>query len=151
MCGYWSHASLRTLAVILWKHGARRILLDQEIKNSVKTYMKDLRPDTLTVVEKLDIKEFRKSRQINGMFSVFARGKLQKTLLSTLNWKGYDFLEVVQDFTSQVCPVCQNLDPKNREHKTFFCTCCGYENDADHVGLHQATSPCSYQQPLPSR
>ena len=109
-------------------------LLDQEIKNSVKAYMKDLRPDTLTVVEKLDIKEFRKSRHTNGMFSVFARGKLQKTLLSTLNWKGYDFLEVVPDFTSQVCPVCQNLDPKNREHKTFFCTCCGYEDDADHVG-----------------
>ena len=109
-------------------------LLDQEIKNSVKTYMKDLRPDTLTVVEKLDIKEFQKSRQVNGMFSVFARGKLHKTLLSTLNWNGYDFLEVVPDFTSQVCPVCQNLDPKNREHKTFFCTCCGYEDDADHVG-----------------
>lgn len=109
-------------------------LLDQEIKNSVKTYMENLNPDTLTVVEKLDIKEFQKSRQVNGMFSVFARGKLQKMLLSTLNWKGYDFLEVVPDFTSQVCPVCQNLDPKNREHKTFFCTCCGYEDDADYVG-----------------
>ena len=28
MCGYWNHASLRTLAVILWKHGARRILIN---------------------------------------------------------------------------------------------------------------------------
>ena len=90
--------------------------------------------NAMDILEKLDIKEFRKSRHTNGMVSVFARGKLQKTLLSTLNWKGYDFLEVVPDFTSQVCPVCQNLDPKNREHKTFFCTCCGYEDDADHVG-----------------
>ena len=101
---------------------------------TLKTYIEDLSPNTLAVVEKLDIKEFQKSRQVNGMFSVFARGKLHKTFLSTLNWEGYDFLEVVSDFTSQVGSVCQNLDPKNREHKTFFCTCCGYEDDADHVG-----------------
>ena len=54
--------------------------------------------------------------------------------MDTLNWKGYDFLEVVPDYTSQVCPVCSNLDATNRNQKTFFCTCCGYRDDADHVG-----------------
>lgn len=63
---------------------------------------------------------------------MFARGKLQQKLMITLNWKGYDFMEVVPDFTSQVCPVCGNLDADNRKDKAFKCTCCGHEDDADH-------------------
>lgn len=88
----------------------------------------------MTVLEKLDIREFRKSRKTNGQFSMFARGKLQQRLMETLNWKGYDFMEVAPDFTSQVCPVCNHLDSANRNHKEFRCTCCGYTEDADYVG-----------------
>ena len=109
-------------------------MLDHEIRASVKAYTDMLTPGTLTVLEKLDMKEFHKSRTVNGMFSVFACGKLQKTMMDTLNWKGYDFLEVVPDYTSQICPVCSNLDAANRNQKMFFCTCCGYWDDADHVG-----------------
>ena len=36
-------------------------------------------------IEKLDIKEFNKSRKVNGMFSTFARGKLQRKLMEALN------------------------------------------------------------------
>ena len=43
--------------------------------------------DTLTVIEKLDIKEFNKSRKVNGMFSTFARGKSSKKLMEALNLK----------------------------------------------------------------
>lgn len=108
--------------------------LDHEIRSAVSAYVRELNPDDLTVLEKLDIKEFHKSCRVNGMFSTFARGKLQKTLMETLNWKGCDFLEVAPDYTSQVCPVCANLDPENQKQKEFRCTCCGYEDDADHVG-----------------
>lgn len=52
--------------------------------------------------------------------------------METLNWKGYDFMEIVPDFTSQVCPVCGNLDANSRTLKTFKCTCCGHADDADH-------------------
>ena len=38
------------------------------------------------------------------------------------------------DFTSQVCPVCSNLNAENRHSKGFCCTSCGYHDDADHVG-----------------
>ena len=108
--------------------------LDHEIKKSVKTYVDSISKDTLTVIEKLDIKEFNKSRKVNGMFSTFARGKLQRKLMEALNQKGCDFFEVAPDFTSQVCPVCSNLNAENRHSKGFCCTSCGYQDDADHVG-----------------
>lgn len=109
-------------------------MLDQEIHAAVESYIRLIGHDTLTVLEKLDIREFKKSRRVNGMFSMFARGKLQETLMSQLNWRGYDFMEVVPDYTSQVCPECFNLDPENRSGKTFSCTCCGHKDDADHNG-----------------
>ena len=107
-------------------------MLDQEIKKAVSSYLNDLAKNTMTVLEKLDIREFNKSKKANGKLSMFARGKLQQKLMITLNWKGYDFMEVVLDFTSQVCPVCGNLDADNRKDKAFKCTCCGHEDDADH-------------------
>lgn len=109
-------------------------MLDTEIRSAVAAYINSIDADTLTVLEKLDIKEFNKSRRMNAMFSNFARGRLQQKLMSALNWKGYDFVEVAPDYTSQVCPVCSHLDPANRNGKRFACTCCGFEDDADHVG-----------------
>ena len=108
--------------------------LDHEIKSSVSRYMESITYDTLTVLEKLDIKEFNKSRKSNGMMSAFARGKLQKKLMETLNWYGYDFKEITPDYTSQVCPKCSHLEKDNRNGKSFKCKCCGYEADADYVG-----------------
>ena len=109
-------------------------MLDHEISSSVNAYIKDCTKDTLTVLEKLDIKEFNKSRKANGMMSTFARGKLQQKMLAELNWHGFDFLEVPPDYTSKACPVCSNIDDRNRNGKVFHCTCCGYKDDADHVG-----------------
>ena len=108
--------------------------LDAEIASAVHGYLQGLSHDTLTVLEKLDMREFKKSRRINGKFSLFARGKLQHRLMEELNWRGFDFLEVAPDYTSQVCPVCSCLDDRNRDRKDFTCTCCGYHDDADHVG-----------------
>lgn len=107
-------------------------MLDEAVSKTVKRYIRNLPPDTLTVLEALDIKEFRKSRKVNGMFSLFARGTLQERLMEELNWHGYDFMEVDPAYTSQVCPVCENLDSNNRIGKEFHCTCCGHGDDADH-------------------
>lgn len=93
--------------------------------------------NTLTVLELLDIKEFNKSRKLNGDLSTFARGKLQKKLMSELNWKGFDYVEVPPDFTSQTCPVCgyRCSDNRSKENsKLFKCGCCSYSDDADHAG-----------------
>lgn len=106
-------------------------MLDHEIRTSVNAYVDSIDSETLTVLEKLDIREFDKCRKINGLFSMFARGKLQMTLMDTLNWHGFDFKEVVPDYTSQLCPVCSNVDSTNRNGKAFYCTCCGHTEDAD--------------------
>lgn len=108
-------------------------MLDKEIKDAVLSYVSSLDKETITVLELLNIREFNKSRRVNGMFSCFARGKAQQKLMQTLNWKGFDFVEVVPDYTSQVCPECGNLDKANRNGKSFLCTCCGYKGDADHT------------------
>ena len=39
-------------------------MLNHEIKQSISVYIKELTPDTMTVLEKLDIREFRKSRRL---------------------------------------------------------------------------------------
>ena len=129
-------------------------MLEHEIKSSIDSYIKSIDNETLTVLEKLDInvergiprsesgneqerrviKEFNNSRKANGKRSMFARGQLQKKLMETLNWKGYDFKEIEPDYTSQCCPVCSYTDKANRNGKSFKCQCCGYEADADYVG-----------------
>lgn len=76
-------------------------MLEHEIKSSIDSYIKSIDHETLTVLEKLDIKEFNNSRKANGKRSMFARGQLQKKLMETLNWKGYDFKEIEPDYTSQ--------------------------------------------------
>ena len=108
-------------------------MLDHEVKQAVDGYVSSIGPGTLTVLEQLDIKQFKKSRRLNGELSVFARGRLQEKLMDTLEWKGYPFLEVPPEYTSQACPACACLDKKNRSGKKFLCTCCGYEDDADHA------------------
>lgn len=109
-------------------------MLEHEIKSSIDSYIKSIDHETLTVLEKLDIKEFNSIRKANGKRSMFARGQLQKKLMETLNWKGYDFKEIEPDYTSQCCPVCSYTDKANRSNKSFKCQCCGYEADADYVG-----------------
>ena len=109
-------------------------MLDHEIKSSIDEYIASIDHETLTVLEKLDIKEFNCSRKSNGKRSMFARGQLQKKLMETLNWKGYDFKEIEPAYTSQACPVCSYTDKTNRDNKRFKCQCCGYEADADYVG-----------------
>ena len=81
-----------------------------------------------------DIKEFNKSRMVNGMLSVFSRGKLAEKLMEELSWHGFPFVQVEPAYTSQICPVCGCLDKASRNGKVFHCICCGHTDDADHVG-----------------
>ena len=109
----------------------------EKIINQVcNEYIKSLNQDKsiMTVLEKLDIKEFDKSKHDNSMYSIWVRGQLQKRVMEKLNWNGYQFMEVEPAFTSQTCPKCGYLDKENRNGKEFKCLCCGYEDDSDHVG-----------------
>ena len=128
---------IRTADAPYRKKRAYYNMLNHEISQNVKTYMSCITHDTLTVLELLDIREFEKSHKLNGDLSTFARGRLQQKLMSELNWYGYDYVEVPPDFTSQTCPICNYRNAENRStvnSKFFKCGCCGYEDDADHVG-----------------
>ena len=128
---------IRTADAPYRKKRAYYNMLNHEIRQNVKAYMSCITHDTLTVFELLDIKEFEKSHRLNGDLSTFARGRLQQKLMSELNWYGYDYVEVPPDFTSQTCPICSYRNAENRSivnSKLFKCGCCGYEDDADHVG-----------------
>lgn len=111
-------------------------IIEQTIRSAVDTYIESLHGDKtiLTAMELLDIKEFNKSRKVNGMLSVFSRGKLTEKLMEELSWHGFPFIQVEPAYTSQTCPICGCLDKANRNGKIFHCTCCGYTDDADHVG-----------------
>ena len=111
-------------------------MIEHTICNAVDTYIESLHGDKtiLTAMELLDIKEFNKSRKVNGMLSVFSRGKLTEKLMEELSWHGFPFVQVEPAYTSQTCPVCGYLDKANRNGKIFHCTCCGHIDDADHVG-----------------
>ena len=111
-------------------------LVEHTIRNAVNTYIESLNGDksVLTAMELLDIKEFNKSRRVNGMLSVFSRGKLAEKLMEELSWHGFPFVQVEPAYTSQICPVCGCLDKASRNGKVFHCTCCGHTDDADHVG-----------------
>ena len=128
---------IRTADAPYRKKRAYYNMLNHEIKQDVKVYLSCITHDTLTVLELLDIREFEKSHRLNGDLSTFARGRLQQKLMSELNWYGYDYVEVPPDFTSQTCPICSYRNAENRStvnSKLFKCGCCGYEDDADHVG-----------------
>lgn len=128
---------IRTADAPYRKKRAYYNMMNHEIKQDVKAYMSCITHDTLTVLELLDIREFEKSHRLNGDLSTFARGRLQQKLMSELNWYGYDYVEVPPDFTSQTCPICCYRNAENRSivnSKLFKCGCCGYEDDADHVG-----------------
>lgn len=128
---------IRTADAPYRKKRAYYNMLNHEIRQDVKAYMSCITHDTLTVFELLDIREFEKSHRLNGDLSAFARGRLQQKLMSELNWYGYDYVEVPPDFTSQTCPICSYRNAENRSKvnsKIFKCGCCGYEDDADHVG-----------------
>lgn len=110
---------------------------EQGIKSAVSDYIASLDGDKsiCTAIEFLDITGFQKgSKKSRQYLSNFARGQLTGKLIETLNWKGYSFIQVEPAYTSQTCPVCGNVDIKNRSGKRFACTCCGHTDDADHVG-----------------
>ena len=56
-------------------------MLNHEIRQDVNQYISCISHNTLTVLELLDIKEFEKSRKLNGDLSTFARGQLQRKLM----------------------------------------------------------------------
>lgn len=68
--------------------------------------------------------------------------------------QNYDMqLSIVHSaYTSQMCPVCGNLDKNNRKtQEDFVCTCCGHADNADHnasINIRNRVSETVFRQLL---
>ena len=108
-------------------------IVDEEIAKVVHEFVADRKEDgKITVLEELDILEFKRERRSNRRDSMWSRGKLSKRLQEALTWHGLQSEEVEPSYTSQICPICGHLEHANRNKKTFKCLHCGHEDDADH-------------------
>ena len=102
-------------------------------------YMKNNNFDYL-VMEDLDINSSKTKTKKNSNGIKINYNDVAKTLricnlkniLERLCKKtNFNFAKVNPAYTSQVCPVCGNIDKKNRNHRMFLCTNCHHSDDAD--------------------
>ena len=102
-------------------------------------YMKDNGFNYL-VMEDLDIKSNKTKTKKNANNILINYNDVAKTLrinnlknvLERLCKKAnFNFAKVNPAYTSQTCPVCGNIDKKNRSHRMFLCTNCHHSDDAD--------------------
>ena len=131
--------------------------LINDLLHKISTYIAQNHGGTV-VVEDLKIKNMMKSArgtasnpgrnvsQKAGLNRSIARVSWRK-LLSMLEYKleryGGRLVFVNPKHTSQTCPKCGHVSPKNRtEQAKFKCTQCGYEANAD-VNAAQNISTCA--------
>lgn len=94
-------------------------------------YLKSLKSKVLVVLENLDINNFNGGKLANQMSSMWSRAQIIEKLTTALKREGFNVAFVDPAFTSQVCPICYNVNDKNRDGEQFKCTCCGHQDDAD--------------------
>lgn len=99
--------------------------------NEFVLYLKSLKSKVLVVLENLDINSFNGGKLANQMSSMWSRAQIIEKLTTSLKREGFSVAFVDPAFTSQVCPVCYNINDKNRDKEQFECTCCGHKDDAD--------------------
>lgn len=102
-------------------------------------YMKDNSFNYL-VMEDLDIKssKTKTKKNTNGIkinYNDVAKtlriNNLKNVLERLCKKENFNFAKVNPAYTSQVCPVCGNIDKKSRNHRMFLCTNCHHSDDAD--------------------
>lgn len=104
--------------------------ISKAIKSLVE-YLVSLNSKVLIILEELDINDFKADKRSNQTRSMWPRGEIVKRLKEHFDAIGIEYEFVDPAFTSQVCPICCNIDKNNRKDEKFKCTCCGYEADAD--------------------
>ena len=92
------------------------------------------------VMEDLDIKSSKTKTKkntngiklnYNNVAKTLRINNLKNVLERLCKKENFNFAKVNPAYTSQVCPVCGNIDKKSRNHRTFLCTNCHHSDDAD--------------------
>lgn len=102
-------------------------------------YMKNNNFDYL-VMEDLEIKSSKTKTKknangtkinYNDVAQTLRINNLKNVLERLCKKENFNFAKVNPAYTSQVCPVCGNIDKKSRNHRMFLCTNCHHSDDAD--------------------
>lgn len=120
--------------------GKRRKSYHHFIKTEYNRLLKqiDLTNIKLLAIEQLkNVKNNKRgkfSRRVNRLLSFWLYGKVINRLRQICEETGTCFKFKSPWKTSQRCPICGNIDSKNRKGDKFCCTSCGFEENADTVG-----------------
>ena len=102
-------------------------------------YMKENNFNYL-VMEDLDIKSNKTKTKknsnnikinYNNVAKTLRINNLKNVLERLCKKENFNFAKVNPAYTSQVCPICGNIDKKSRNHRMFLCTKCHHTDDAD--------------------
>lgn len=89
------------------------------------------------VVEELDFRNGGLSKKMNRIISRAGRNAVKAKLKDLEDNKGITVTKVNPAYTSQECPSCGYVNPRNRPTQEHFrCTCCGYRSQADINASH---------------
>lgn len=84
------------------------------------------------VVEELDFRHGGLTHRMNRIISRAGRNAVKRKLQDLQDNKGITITKVNPAYTSQECPNCGCVDPRNRKTRDLFrCICCGYTLHAD--------------------
>ena len=112
-----------------YKFGAN-VSISMALKGFLR-YLIPIKSKVLVVLEQLNIKDFNWGKTSNKRNSMWARGQIIDKLSRMLKWHGIAFDFVDPAYTSQQCPICNNVSKLNRKGEIFKCICCGHIADAD--------------------
>lgn len=134
------HLIGRELKDKIKKGGKRRKSFHHYIQTEANRLLKTLELDKVKVLvlERLKgVKKFKRgkfSRQTNRLLSFWHYARVINRLRQICEEKGTRIEFKSPHKTSQRCPICGNIDRRNRNADKFKCTNCAFEENADIVG-----------------
>jgi len=75
----------------------------------------------------------RKLKRLPHVYAITPYEMVHSTIMEKALWEGIAAQVKKAHHTSQECPKCHHVSPKNREGRRFRCIRCGFEEDADIV------------------
>lgn len=122
------------------KGGKRRKSYHHFITTEENRYLKQLNLDNVKAISIENLKKVKMNkrgkfpRNMNRLLSFWHYAKVGKRLTQLCEEMGVSIYLKSPWKTSQRCPVCGNIDRRNRKNEKFLCLRCGHTDNADHVG-----------------
>ena len=121
------------------RHRKYRAWCENEINRAFNEFLKARRPKTVAYEDLSHLRGKARSRGLARKVSGWQRSAVKER--KQYKW----FVFSVEDpgpvnaaYSSQACPKCGWVDPRNREGDVFRCRKCGFTADADHVAAVNA-------------